>query len=115
MDYGKYQYLIQKKEKVKKAKPVEIKVVRITPGISVHDLEFKCHLAEKFLKEGNKAKIEMILRGREKALENFAKEKIKHFLEILEKMIPIEIEKELKKEQKGLAIIVAKKTIVKND
>ena len=107
MEYGKYLYSLQKKEKgVKKSS--EIKGIRLGFNISLHDLEIRADLAEKFLKKGNRVKIEMILRGREKGLSEFAKEKIKHFLEILEKRVPIRIEKELKREARGFTMIISK-------
>ncbi|MDI6591882.1 MAG: translation initiation factor IF-3, partial [Patescibacteria group bacterium] len=110
MDYGKYQYLLQKKERQAKIKRGgELKRIRLGFNISLHDMEIRAHQTEKFLKKGNKVKIEMRLRGREKILEEFAKEKINQFLEILEKLIPIKIERELKKEPGGFTMIILKK------
>ncbi len=78
-------------------------------NISQHDLEVRAHQTEKFFKEGDKVRIEMRLRGREKALGNFAKEKIKKFLEILEKLlISYKVEKELKREPRGFTMIISK-------
>jgi translation initiation factor IF-3 len=109
MDYGKYLYREEKKERgVKKQKGGEVKGIRLSFGISFHDLETRAHQAEKFLKEGNKIRIELILRGREKAHLDFAKEKIKKFLEILGNQIPIKIERDLKKEFKGFTMIITK-------
>jgi len=109
MDYGKYLYREEKKERgAKKQKGGEVKGIRLSFGISSHDLETRAHQAEKFLKEGNKVRIELILRGREKAHQDFAKEKIKKFLETLEKQIPIKIERDLKKEFKGFTMIITK-------
>jgi len=108
MEYGKYLYWLQKKEKkVKKVR--KVKTVRFGFNISLRDLENKVIQAEKFLKKGNRVKIEMILRGREKGFLDLAKEKIKQFLEILEKKIPIKIEEELKKRPRGLTMIISKK------
>ncbi len=107
-DYGKYLYRQKKKEKLAKPKGGELKGIRLTFRISEHDLETRAHQAEKFLKKGNKARIEMKLRGREKALQGFAKEKIKKFLEILEKSIPIKIEGELQRKPRGLTMIISK-------
>ena len=110
MDYGKYLYQLEKKEKsAKHHKTGLLKGVRLTFAISEHDLEVRVHQAEKFLKEGNKVRIEMQLKGRQKAHQDFAREKIKKFLEILEKSMPIKIERELKKEFRGLTMIIAKK------
>lgn len=109
-DYGKYLYQQKKREKLAKPKVSELKGIRLTFKISEHDLETRARQAEKFLKKGNKVRIEMKLRGREKALQGFAKEKIKKFLEILEKSIPIKIERELQKKPRGLIMIISKKT-----
>jgi len=107
MEYGKYLYSLQKKEKGAK-KSSEIKGIRFGFNISLHDLEIKANLAENFLRKGNRVKIEMILRGREKGFSEFAKEKIKHFLEILGKRVPIRTEKELKRESRGFTMIISK-------
>ena len=105
-DYGKYLYWIQKKGKQKSK--TELKVIRLGFNISLHDLETRVNQAEKFLKHGDKVKIEMILRGREKSLEGFAKEKFNKFLELLEKKIPIKTERVLKKELRGFTMIISK-------
>jgi len=109
MDYGKYLYREEKKEKeIKKQKGGEIKGIRLSFAMSSHDLEIRAKQTENFLREGNKIKIEMILKGREKAHEDFAREKIKNFLENLQKLIPVKIEKDLKKEFKGFTMIISK-------
>jgi translation initiation factor IF-3 len=109
MDYGKYLYQQEKKQKQSKKKTGgELKGIRLTYNISDHDMETRAKVAEKFLKEGNKIRIEMRLRGREKALQDFARQKIGRFLEILGKSIPYKIEKEIKKEPRGLTMIIAK-------
>ena len=109
MDYGKYLYWLQKKEKAAKgSRASELKGVRLGFNISLHDLETRAHQAEKFLKKGDKIRIEMVLRGREKALGDFAKTKFSQFLEILEKLVPIKIERELKREPRGFTMIISK-------
>jgi len=108
MDYGKYLYRQKKKEKTAKPKGGELKGIRLTFGISEHDMKTRACQAKKFLEKGDKIRIEMRLRGREKALQNFAREKINKFLEILSKLIPIKIEGELKKQPRGLTMIISK-------
>lgn len=110
MDYGKYLYSEQKKarKEAQKQKGGELKQVGISFGISSHDLEFKAVQIEKFLKRGDKVRIEMRLRGRERSLTQFAREKMNKFLETIESLISIKVERELKKEQRGLTIIIAK-------
>ncbi len=73
-------------------------------------METKIKQVERFLQGGNKIKIEMKLRGREKAHQDFAKEKIKKFIDILNAKIPIKIEKELKKQPWGFTIIISRNT-----
>jgi len=67
MDYGKYRYEQSKKAKDAKKKQtvIQIKEIKMRPKTDEHDLQFKTRHIEKFLKEGNKAKITMIFRGRE--------------------------------------------------
>ena len=67
MDYGKYKYEQSRKEKEskKKQKVVNIKEVRLRPGIEANDLNTKANQAIKFLKKGDKVKVELRFRGRE--------------------------------------------------
>lgn len=108
MNYGKYIYWLRKKEKGTK-KSSEIKGIRLGFNISLHDLEMRANQAEKFLKKGDRVRIEMILRGREKGLTEFAKKKIRQFFETLEKKISIKVEGELKKGPKGFTMVITKK------
>jgi translation initiation factor IF-3 len=108
-DYGKYLYSLQKKEKkIAKPKGGELKEIRLTFNISPHDMEIRAITAKKFLEEGDKVKINMSLRGREKAMGQFATNKVKLFLENLNKLIPIKTERELKREPRGFTMIVSK-------
>ena len=108
-NYGKYLYSLQKKEKkISKPKGGELKEIRLTFNISPHDMETRAKQAEKFLLEGNKIKINMSLRGREKAMGGYATEKVKKFLETLNLVIPIKTERELKREPRGFTMIVSK-------
>jgi len=108
-DHGKYLYQQQKKEK-KMAKPKGggLKEIRLTFNISPHDMETRANQAKKFLDEGDKVKINMALRGREKAMGGFATDKVKLFLVNLNSLIPIKTERELKREPRGFTMIVSK-------
>lgn len=113
-NYGKYLYQIEKKQReIKKQKKGNIKGIRLSFNISPHDMETRAHLAEKFLKRGDKIRIEMRLKGREKALQETAKKKINDFVKILEGIIPLNIESELKKQPRGLTMIIGNKTKTK--
>ncbi len=107
VDYGKYLYALQKKEKSAK-KTSEVKGIRLSYNISGHDMEFRASQAEKFLLKGDKVKLELRLRGREKAFGNLSKDKVAQFLEILGKLIPYKVDKELKREQYGFTMIISK-------
>lgn len=71
MDYGKFQYLENKKAKATKAKtkPLETKAIQVKIGTGDHDLELKSQMASKFLKAGHRIKINLYLRGRAKYLD----------------------------------------------
>ena len=108
-EYGKFLYTQQKKEKkMTKPKGGELKEIRLTFNISPHDMETRAKQAEKFLNDGDKVKINMSLRGREKAMGQFATDKVKLFLNNLNSIIPIKTERELKREPRGFTMIVSK-------
>ena len=69
MDYGKFRFDQLKKEKEarKNQRVVEIKEIRMSPGIDTNDLNVKMRNAMKFLKEGNRVKVTVRFRGREMA------------------------------------------------
>ncbi|TSC75856.1 MAG: translation initiation factor IF-3 [Parcubacteria group bacterium Gr01-1014_30] len=109
MDYGKYLYTLQKKEKATRPKHTgELKGIRLSFNISAHDLEIRAQQAEKFLKKGDKVRVELPLRGREKAFGDQGKEKIRQFLEMLGKVVPVKTERDLKREPRGFTIIISK-------
>lgn len=108
-DFGKYLYNSKKKKRGSGTKKgSEIKGIRLSFKISPHDLETKAKIGEKFLKKGYRIRIEMKLTGREKIFFEPAKEKINQFLKIIEATIPLKVERELKKEPRGLTMIIAK-------
>nr|WP_312578834.1 translation initiation factor IF-3 [Sedimentibacter sp.] len=67
MNYGKYKYSMEKKEKEskKKQKVINIKEIRMTPNIEDHDLGVKAKNASKFLQDGDRVKVVVRFRGRE--------------------------------------------------
>lgn len=86
MDLGKYIYLEEKKERdaTKKTHKVETKSIQISIGISQHDLEMRAKKATDYMKEGNRVKIDLILRGREKYLDNnFKRERLDRLLHLI--------------------------------
>ncbi len=109
-EYGKYLYWLEKKKKTaKQQKGADLKGIRLGFNISDHDLELRARQAEKFLKHGDKIKLELQLRGRQRALQDTARQKIDKFLEVLESLTPIKVERELKKQGRGLTMIISPK------
>jgi translation initiation factor IF-3 len=84
IDHGKFKF--QQSRSEKKVKRVETKGVRLSLKIDKHDMLTKQKQVEKFLSKGNNVKIELRLKGREKAyaFKDKAKEVIKQFIEDLE-------------------------------
>ncbi len=107
-DYGKYLYRLQKKERKKGKTEGELKTIRLSFNISAHDIEVKSKQAKKILEKGGKVRIELKLKGREIKFADFGKDKINQFLEILNKLITIKVERNLKREPRGLTTIIAK-------
>lgn len=81
VDYGKFEYHQKKAERKIKTihKNQEIKNVKIGFKTSVHDIEVKAGQAEKFLEKGHKVRLEIFLKGREKAHRDLAKSKLHDF------------------------------------
>lgn len=69
LDYGKFKFLEQKKaaEARKRQKTVEVKELKLRPGIDDHDYEVKMKAMRRFFEEGDKVKITLRFRGREMA------------------------------------------------
>jgi translation initiation factor IF-3 len=69
MDYGRFRFQEQKKaaEARKKQKIIEIKEIKLRPGIDDHDFDVKMRAAREFFEEGNKVKVTLRFRGREMA------------------------------------------------
>ncbi len=65
MNYGKYRYERDKKEKEAKKQTVETKEIQLSCRIDTHDFETKARHAQKFLQSGNKVRVVMRFKGRE--------------------------------------------------
>ena len=83
MDYGKFRFDQMKKEKEakKNQRVVELKEIRMSPGIDSNDLNTKMRNAIKFLKEGNRVKVSVRFRGREMAHTNIGEDLLVQFAE----------------------------------
>lgn len=74
LDFGKYKYELQKKaaEARKKQKTVDVKEIKVRPGIEDHDYAVKLKAARKFLNNEDKVKVTLRFRGREMAHKDLA-------------------------------------------
>ena len=83
MDYGKFRFDQLKKEKEarKNQRVVEIKEIRMSPGIDIGDFNVKLRNAQKFLADGNRCKITVRFRGREMAHTNIGQDLLLKFAE----------------------------------
>ncbi len=83
LDYGKYRYEIQKREKEakKKQKTIQVKEIRLSTFIEEHDIQVKAKTACKFLKDGDKVKVSLRFRGREKDYTARGREVMEKFAE----------------------------------
>lgn len=85
LDYGKYRYDMMKKQKEarKNQKIINVKEVRLSPNIEDHDLNVKAKMARKFLKDGDKVKVQVRFRGREMGHTDLGLVVLNDFFEIL--------------------------------
>ncbi len=92
MDYGKYVYDLNKKEKEAKKKQhnVSLKEVKLGTKIDAHDFQTKLKHAEKFLSRGDKVKLTMFFRGRERAHAEHGKGVMSRFVAELEEFGTVE-------------------------
>ena len=67
MDYGKYRFEMAKREKEqrKNQKTIEVKEIRLSATIDLHDMEVKAKACNRFLADGNKVKVNIRFRGRQ--------------------------------------------------
>jgi translation initiation factor IF-3 len=106
-NFGKFQYSQSKQDRLSKAKQkkTEVKGVRLGVRTDSHDLSFKKKQTEKFLSKGSKVKIELRLRGREKAHQDLAIENIRKFIASID--IPYKIEEDIKRYPGGFNVLIA--------
>lgn len=90
INYGKFKYQESKRNAQHKAKKIETKGIRLSAKISSGDLQIRQKQALGFLADGNKVKIELIMRGRENAHANLCIKDINEFIAGLGDKIVVE-------------------------
>ena len=93
IDYGKLKYREQKskKEAKKKQKTVEVKEIKMRPGIDKHDYQVKVKALSKFIGEGNKVKVSMRFRGREMEHQNLGFDLLKKLITEVSEYAKVEV------------------------
>ena len=112
MDYGKFRFEQAKKEKeaCKNQHVVELKEIRLSMGIDVHDFNFKLKNAIKFLGEGNKVKVSIRFRGREMAHTSIGQQQMKKFAEACDEAATVERPPKL--EGRSMSMFLAPRPVV---
>jgi translation initiation factor IF-3 len=111
MDYGRYKYEQQKREREarKKQKVVTIKEIKMRPNIEDHDFEVRRRQAESFLKDGDKIKATIMFRGREVVHSELGKAVLDRLLEAVKDLCIVE--RPAKLEGKNMIMILAPKNV----
>lgn len=106
MDFGQFRYQQEKETRLRRAHQhvVETKCVRLSLRIGVHDLEIRKNQAIKFFEQGDKVKIEIILRGRENQRGQLAMDVINKFIVDLNAVFPVKREEEVERQANKLAV-----------
>jgi translation initiation factor IF-3 len=94
IDYGKFVYEQQKREKLQKKKQQVsvLKEIRLHPNTDTHDFDFKARHAVKFIEDGDKVKVSVIFKGRELAYTEIGEALLRKFLEKLADIAKVEQE-----------------------
>ena len=113
IDFDKFRYHQMKlaQQQRKKIKKVEVKGIRLSLRISEHDLEVKARQTQKFLEEGHRAQVSLMMRGREQAFADRGFEVIRKFLSLIPNH---EIEAAAKKQGNTISTVVKQGKAQKN-
>ncbi|MBB6513886.1 translation initiation factor IF-3 [Gracilibacillus halotolerans] len=114
MDYGKYRFEQQKKDKEarKKQKVINVKEVRLSPGIEEHDFNTKLRNARKFLDKGDKVKVSIRFRGRAITHKELGQKVLERFAEACKDIATVE--QRAKMEGRSMFMMLAPSTGEKN-
>lgn len=107
MDYSKFVYEQQKREKQQKRQQIsqQMKELRFTWRTATHDFNFKAKHAREFLEDGNKVKATVMFRGREITHQEVGEELLKRFIETLEDIA--KVDSPIRLEGKKLSVVLS--------
>ena len=114
IDFGKFKYEQQKREKIQRKNQVvsTLKEIRLHPNTDVHDFDFKAKHAINFLEEGNKVKVVVMFKGREMAYTEQGEELLNRFIERTEDLAKVEAPPKL--EGRNMSMILVPQKISKS-
>ena len=109
-DYGQFKYQRDKEDRLqkKKQKETEVKGVRLSLRIGAHDKDLRLSQAKGFFEDGNKVKVELILRGRERQFVDNAFRVVNDFIIELRAAVPLRIEQAASKQENKIIALLAK-------
>lgn len=110
LDYGKFRYDQQKKEKEakKRQSQVQVKEIRLSTFIEDHDINVKAKTASKFLKNGDKVKVSLRFRGRERDYKSRGFDVMEQFADAVSEVA--DVEKKPKFEGRSLTMFLSPKS-----
>ncbi len=109
IDYGKYKYLLDKKNRSgkNKQKSSGMKEIKIRPNIGEHDYNFKVKNLSRFLEEGNQVKVTIMFRGREMRYLDLGRELLDRITKFTEEIA--KVAKEPKLEGRNMILVLMPK------
>lgn len=107
IDYGKFKFEQQKREKIQKKNQLVslLKEIRLHPNTDVHDFDFKVKHAINFLEEGNKVKVVVMFKGREMAYLEKGEELLTRFIENTKEVSKVEVQPKMEGRSMGLLLV----------
>ncbi|MGA0046285.1 MAG: translation initiation factor IF-3, partial [Candidatus Kapaibacteriota bacterium] len=107
IDYGKFSYEQQKREKAQKKAQhqKELKEIRLRAGTDTHDLDFKTRHAKEFLEQGHKVKATVFFRGREIVHQDLGRELLQKFIDGLVEVS--KVDQDMRTEGRVLSVTLA--------
>ncbi len=112
LDFGQFKYQKEKEMRIQKAraKKVDVKGIRLSVKMGQHDIDIRVAQAKEFLADGDKLKIEIMLRGREKEHGGLANQRIQEFLNQIQQTYPLMIEQPITRAGGNVSTIVGRKS-----
>ncbi|MHB8580731.1 MAG: translation initiation factor IF-3 [Ignavibacteriaceae bacterium] len=117
IDFGKFKYEQQKRERIQKKNQVVslLKEIRLHPNTDVHDFEFKAKHAINFIEEGDKVKVSVMFKGREMAYTEQGEELLNRFILKLEDIAKVESPIKMEGRNMNMILVPSKQKSKKNN